>query len=118
MAQCKVKMKASMEGPAVSVTPGDEHECSEADALRLLARGMASKIPGVKYPDWSESEWAAARDGRVQTKRIDQFPPDSPVACLEAKCHVEPVPQGKRPPVPAGKKSWEPPPVKEVPFIG
>lgn len=40
----KIKMLVSMAGPAISLNVGDEHECDDAEAMRLIAAGFAVPV--------------------------------------------------------------------------
>lgn len=39
----KLKMKVGMSGPDISLSPGDPHECEDAEALRLIEAGIAEE---------------------------------------------------------------------------
>ena len=44
----KVKMLTGMAGRDYSLSPGDEHECSDAEAARLIAAGFAEPLAPKK----------------------------------------------------------------------
>lgn len=104
----KVKMKVALAGNGVVHEPGDEIDVPAADAGRLIARGMAAKVPGENYKDLPGDP----HGGLVETARIDHFAPGSPVECAEAKCHTRP----RRKPAGRGEP-FELPKVSFVPFV-
>ena len=38
----KLIMKTSMQGPKIGLSPGDDHECGDAEAIRLIDAGFAA----------------------------------------------------------------------------
>lgn len=55
MATRKVKMLVSMAGPAISLSPGDEHECSADEAERFIAAGIAEPIEAESLVEEAKS---------------------------------------------------------------
>ena len=38
----KLIMKTSMQGPTIGLAPGDDHECGDAESIRLIDAGFAA----------------------------------------------------------------------------
>lgn len=41
-----VRMLAGLSGPAINLSPGDEYDCEQAEAIRWIEAGIAAPVVG------------------------------------------------------------------------